>query len=119
MRSSVSNSRLRALTVLGAYLVFAMVLATWSIVRGNQSTAWGGPRVALGAYAALFVLTIWSARSGNALARALGDWLPLLALPVLYGGIPGTAVGVGPFDAKVQAWDRQIFGTDAARTFAG
>ena len=99
--------------------MFAIILAAWSVVRGSQSTAWGGPRVALFAYVWLLAATVWSARSGNSLARVMGDWLPLLALPLLYGGIPGTAIGVGPFDATVQAWDRLVFRTDAARTFAG
>lgn len=119
MRLPASNPRVSALKVLGGYLVFAIVLAIWSVARGSQSVAWGGPRVALAAYVILLACAVWSARSEKALAGVLGDWLPLLALPLLYGGIPGTAIGVGPFDSVVQGWDRMIFRTDAARTFAG
>jgi membrane-associated phospholipid phosphatase len=119
MRLPASNSRLTALKVLGGYLVFAIMLSTWSVARGSESTAWGGPRVALAVYVILLVSTVWSARSTNAAATVIGDWLPLLALPLLYGGIPGTAIGTGPFDSAVQGWDRLIFRTDAARTFAG
>jgi membrane-associated phospholipid phosphatase len=99
--------------------VFGAVLALWAAARGGVSAAWGGPRVAVAVYAALMVCVVWTARSKGKIAEVVGDWLPLLALPVLYGAIPGTAVGVGPFDATVQQWDRMVFGTDAARTFAG
>ena len=119
MRLPATNSRLSALKVLGGYLVFASLLATWSVVGGGGGAAWGGPRVALAAYVVLLSLVVWVVRSKTAMAKALGDWLPLLALPVLYGGIPGTAIGVGPFDAAVQGWDRLVFGADVARTFAG
>lgn len=119
MSLASSNSRLSALKVLGGYLVFAILLATWAVVRGSESSAWGGPPVALATYLMLLICTIWVARSEKGLARIMGDWLPLLALPLLYGGVPGTAIGVGPFDGTVQGWDRVIFGTDAARTFAG
>lgn len=119
MSLSTSNSRSSALKVLGGYLVFALVLSGWAVLRGSQSTAWGGPRVALAVYVALLMLVIWCGRSEHAAAKVFGDWLPLLALPLLYGGIPGTAIGVGPFDSVVQEWDRLIFRTDAARTFAG
>jgi membrane-associated phospholipid phosphatase len=119
MRPFESNSRMSALNVLGAYLVFGGVLALWSAARGGASTAWGGPRVAVAVYVALLVCVLWTARSKGKFAEVFGAWLPLLALPLLYGAIPGTAVGVGPFDATVQQWDRMFFGTDAARTFAG
>jgi membrane-associated phospholipid phosphatase len=119
MRPSGLDSRTSALKVLGGYLVFGAVLALWAAARGGVSTAWGGPRVAVVVYVALLVCVVWVARSKGKFAQVLGDWLPLLALPVLYGAIPGTAVGVGPFDATVQQWDRMVFGTDAARTFAG
>jgi membrane-associated phospholipid phosphatase len=108
-----------ALKVLGGYLVFGAVLASWSAARGGGSTAWGGPRVAVAVYAALLVGVVWTARSKEKFAGVVCDWLPLLALPVLYGAVPGTAIGVGPFDATVQQWDRAIFGSDTARTFAG
>jgi hypothetical protein len=108
-----------ALKVLGGYLVFGAVLALWSAARGGGSTAWGGPRVAVAVYAALLVCLVLVIRSKGKFGEVIGDWLPLLALPVLYGAIPGTAVAVGPFDATVQQWDRAIFGSDVARTFAG
>jgi len=114
-----SNPRRSALKVLGAYLVFAIVLATWSVARGSESMAWGGPRVALAAYVVLLACTVWATRSTTHAARLVGDWLPLLALPLLYGGIPGTALGVGPLHALAQGWDRLIFRTDVSRTLAG
>jgi membrane-associated phospholipid phosphatase len=108
-----------ALKVLGGYLVFGAVLALWSVARGDGSTAWGGPWIAVVAYAALLVCVVLVMRSKGKFGEVIGDWLPLLALPVLYGAVPGTATGIGPFDATVQQWDRAIFGSDAARTFAG
>jgi membrane-associated phospholipid phosphatase len=49
------------------------------------------------------------------------DWMPLLALPVLYSQIPATIVygDERVFDPFVQGWDRALFGTDPARTMAG
>jgi membrane-associated phospholipid phosphatase len=118
MRPPGLNWRATALKVLGAYLIFGVVLALWSWARGGGSTAWGGPRVAVAAYAALLVCLVSVARSKTRFAEVFGDWLPLLALPVLYGAIPGTAIAVGPFDQTVQQWDRVLFGSDVARTFA-
>jgi membrane-associated phospholipid phosphatase len=46
------------------------------------------------------------------------DWLPLLALPLLYGAIPRTAIPAGPFDGAIQELDRLVFRTDPARTLA-
>jgi len=102
-----------ALKVLGGYLVFAIVLAMWSGVRG------AGGFVAAAVYIVLLVGILVVVKSDAKTARVLQDWLPLLALPVLYAAIPRTALGVGPFDGAVQGWDRLIFRTDAARTFGG
>lgn len=99
--------------VVAAYLVFATLMAAWSAVRG------GGGLAAAGTYVVLLAAAAIVARSDGKVAGIVADWFPLLALPVLYWAIPGTAIGVGPFDGEVQGWDRAVFGADAARTFAG
>jgi membrane-associated phospholipid phosphatase len=102
-----------AIKVLVRYLAFATVLAVWSAVRGD------GGLVAAAAYIVLLVLIAVLGRFDGRLAGILQDWLPMLALPLLYSMIPRTAINAGPFDGAVQRWDRLIFQTDPARTFAG
>src|ERR1041385_233391 len=101
-----------ALRVLTGYLVFALALSIWSIVGGRSG--W----IAMMAYAVLLAIVALVPRLDGVFPRVLLDWLPLLALPILYGAIPGTAVAVGPFDTIIQEWDRAIFRTDPARTLA-
>jgi membrane-associated phospholipid phosphatase len=108
-RSRVNSPALR---VLALYLVFASTLAAWSWVRGD------GGSVAVAAYAIVGVASAFAARSAGRGGRVLRDWLPLLALPILYGAIPRTALRVGPFDPWMQGLDRLVFGADAARAFA-
>jgi len=112
MTTGRSTLNFAALQVTGGYLVFATVLAVWSAARG------GGSLGAVAAYVVLMAAIVFSVRSDRNAARLLHDWLPLLALPILYAAIPKTAIGVGPFDHAIQGSDRYIFRTDAARTFA-
>jgi membrane-associated phospholipid phosphatase len=113
MTARESASSTPALRVVAAYLVFATVLASWSAMRGD-----GRPAV-IGVYVVLLAAAVILVRSRGKAVQFFRDWFPLLALPALYWAIPGTAIGVGPFDGAVQGWDRAMFGTDAARTFAG
>jgi membrane-associated phospholipid phosphatase len=109
-RGSTLNSA--ALNVVGRYLIFATALAAWSAVRGK------GGLVAVAGYAVLIAAIEFAVRSDRKASHVLHDWLPLLALPVLYAAIPRTAIGIGPFDGMMQQWDRFIFRADVARSFA-
>jgi membrane-associated phospholipid phosphatase len=102
------------LRVTGGYIVFATALAIWSAVRGD------GGQVAVAAYAGLMIVIVIADRhQGSRWAVVVLGWFPLLVLPVLYAMIPRTAIAAGPFDSAIQHWDRVIFRSDAARTFAG
>ena len=112
--SPITN-RNRSLQLLAIYVAVAGVFALSRLIRGT-----GSPLALLG-YAVVGAAVVFAVRGRLPAARVLGDWLPLLALPILYAAIPATIVhGDGRvFDAVVQGWDRALFGTDPARTLAG
>ncbi len=116
-----------ACALLAAYLAVTFVpLATAAARDGAVS----GARAALPAHAALLAAAAWGAvrRSagggsgggpGPARRDALAAWLPLLAVPLLYAGIPalaaalagGAAAGGAPMhDPRVIGWERALFG---------
>lgn len=113
MTTGTMASKGAASKVLGGYLVFATALALWSMMHGRGGLA------AVSTYLVLGVILAVANRLSGEIARAVRDWFPLLALPALYLAIPRTAVDAGPFDGIVQQWDRALFRTDPARTFAG
>jgi membrane-associated phospholipid phosphatase len=112
-----------ACALLAAYLAAAAVPLAGAAARGG-----GAARAALPAHAALLALALWGARrapgragAAGALAEALAAWLPLLAVPALYAGLPaiaaalaGRAAGPAPMhDAQVLAWERALFGAES------
>jgi membrane-associated phospholipid phosphatase len=64
---------------------------------------------------------VYSVRSRSRFWNLIGDWLPLIVLPMLYLELPFTSVGPAGryFDSVVQGWDQSLFGTEPARTLAG
>jgi membrane-associated phospholipid phosphatase len=105
----------RAVATVVAYVIVAAAVACWRLASGSGSVA------ALAGYAAIVAVALASARSTSRVGKVVHDWLPLLALPVLYALVPWTVPppSGGFHDSVVQGWDRGIFGTDAARTLAG
>jgi membrane-associated phospholipid phosphatase len=79
-----------------------------------------GSLLVLALYVALYLLAMQPRRLFKP-AIVIADWLPLLALPLLYLAIPATIVyrDGRVFDPIVQGWDRLLFGTDPSRTMAG
>ena len=104
--------RTLTLRLLAAYLVGSTVLHVWRLAHGS-----GDARFIL-LSAGLFVATLASLRARHPMWQRAGDWLPLLSLPILYAGVRWSMLG-GLHDEVVQAWDRVLFGTDAARTMGG
>jgi membrane-associated phospholipid phosphatase len=102
-----------AVSLLAGYTGIALLLVLWRSARGDFS--W----IAVGGYALLLAAIVLTARAERGWRLFVRDWLPLLALPVLYALIPATAVTSVMFDAGIQAADRAVFGTDVARTLAG
>jgi membrane-associated phospholipid phosphatase len=111
--SDHDHVRTLTLRVLAAYMAASLALHAWNMTRGLSDI-----RIAV-ATAALIAATAASLRSSRPAWRRIGDWLPLLSLPVLYGGVRWSMLGGEMHDPMVQGWDRTLFGTDAARTAAG
>lgn len=109
------NLRTFTLIALGAYVSAVTLVNAWRFFRG------GGSAFFLAVNVVLLGAVLMSMRSKHVLWRRVGDWLPLIALPVLYSGLPWAAFGPSGrmFDGVVQGWDRALFGTDPARTLAG
>ena len=110
-----TRARSLAQRVLRGYLAFAVAAALWRLVQGN------GSYLAVAVYVVLLFISMEGENlewRGIAVAT---DWLPLLALPLLYSQIPATIVYADErvFDSSIQGWDRALFGTDPARTMAG
>lgn len=99
--------------MLGVYVAASTVIHAWNATRGH----WDIRLAAVEAF--LLYAAFVRSDSRHWAWRRIGDWLPLLALPLLYGGLEWSMVGQTMQDATVQGWDRALFGTDAARTMAG
>src|SRR4051812_40932228 len=68
---------------------------------------------------AVVAATWFSLTSRTRFWDVVGDWLPLIVLPMLYLELPWARIGNGPLlDSMVQGWDRSLFGTEPARTLA-
>jgi membrane-associated phospholipid phosphatase len=89
------------LVILGAYIAAALA-----------ASALHGDWLAAGVYAVLLPLVFEAYRS-----RLPTEWLPWLALPVLYWSAPATLFGP-MHDATVQGWDVTLFHAQPARDLA-
>jgi membrane-associated phospholipid phosphatase len=113
--NTIDNHHVRnlALRVLGAYVAASTAAHAWNMTRG----VWDIRLVMVEAF--ILSAAVAGIRSHHWTWRRLGDWLPLLSLPLLYGGLRWSMLGDGMHDVAVQGWDRALFGTDPARTMAG
>jgi membrane-associated phospholipid phosphatase len=106
----------RALTLelLGGYVVLVALVNLVRLALGTGS-------ILVLVAQALVLWAVWlSLHSRSAVWATIGDWLPLLALPVLYWELPWTMIGPSGrlFDAVVQGWDQTLFGAQPATTLA-
>jgi membrane-associated phospholipid phosphatase len=99
--------------LVGIYAAAGAALSGWRLVQGD------GSFVTVAAYATILAAVHLLRHPANRGAMMVRDWLPLLALPVLYAAVPTTAPHSGPFDGTVQGLDRAFFGADAAHALAG
>lgn len=118
LRSTRGNPRATALVWLGGYLVLSgMVLAA------------SGHRWLVAAHAVAILIVGWTIAPRNDISRVVGDVLPLLLAPTLYGEIPLLIAAVGPWlggaplgqpyhDATVQRWEMAIFGSQPSQNLA-
>ena len=65
-------------------------------------------------------IAVWASPDRSRVARVVGDLLPLIAAPLLYGEIPLliAALGTSYHDATVQRWELALFGAQASRVLA-
>ena len=75
-------------------------------------------------HGALIVVAGWSMVPRNDLSRTVGDLLPLVVAPLLYGEIPFLIAVVGGggaptyYDHAVQGWEAAVFHSQPSRTLA-
>lgn len=102
------------LKVFGVYMALVACVNIWRLANG---TGW---LALLVAQLVVLAATFFSLRSRTRFWSVIGDWLPLIVLPMLYLELPWASVGNGRlFDSVVQGWDQSLFGTEPARTWAG
>jgi membrane-associated phospholipid phosphatase len=110
------TNRLRqwTLRVLSVYVALTAIVNVLHLLSGRGSFA------VLGFQVVLLWLAARSFIPRTAFWDTVGDWLPLIALPLLYWSLPWTMIGPPGrlFDATVQGWDQSLFGTQPARTMA-
>jgi membrane-associated phospholipid phosphatase len=95
-------------------------LGGYLAASGIALSAGGHGRLAA-LHAAAILVIAWCGAERGATARVVGDLFPLIVAPLLYGEIPQliASTGTSYHDAMVQRWEVALFGTQAARTFAG
>lgn len=99
--------------MLGVYVVASTAAHAWNMAHGFWD-------IRLAIVEAFLLFAVYAGTRWRHWAwRRVGDWLPLLSLPLLYGGLRWSMLGGAMQDAVIQDWDRAMFGTDPARTMAG
>jgi membrane-associated phospholipid phosphatase len=106
----VSDARGLSLVWLGGFLATSAILLARS-----------GHLVLAIVHAVVIAVTIWSARGRGSSARIVGDLLPLVVTPLLYGEIPLLIAAIGStyHDALVAGWESRLFGGQPSRAMAG
>ena len=101
--------------MLGGYVAVVAGVNLWWLGHGSGSVS------LLIAQLAVIGAAFVSSRSTTRLWIFIGDWLPLIVLPLLYWELPWATIGPSGrlFDGMVQGWDLALFGTEPARTLAG
>lgn len=109
IRDGWRDPRGAALVCLSSYLaVSGLVLAA------------GGRAWLAGLHVALIAMAVWSFVPRSDVARTVGDLLPLVVAPLLYGELPAliAVLGSAYHDVTVQRWEIDVFGGQLSRTLA-
>jgi membrane-associated phospholipid phosphatase len=90
-------------------------LAVSGVVLAASAHVW---LVAL--HVAVLAVAMWAIGADQGFRRGVGDLLPLIVAPLLYGEIPAliAAVGSGYHDVAVQGWEAAVFGGQVSQSFA-
>ena len=108
------SARRIALVTVGLYLAWSAVLLA---AAGHVGYAV--------AHAIVICVVGWATASRQRIMQVIGDFAPLLLMPLLYTELPqlmaafGSAGGVGYHDAAVQRLELAVFGGQPAHTLAG
>ncbi len=115
-RASLENVRLRPR---GPRFFALAALALYLGVSGALLGAKGYGSLAV-MHVVGVAMAFWANADRGRVARVVGDLLPLIAAPMLYGEIPLliAALGTSYHDATVQRWELALFGAQASRVFA-
>jgi membrane-associated phospholipid phosphatase len=102
-----------ALVLLAIYLI----LAGLAIVAPRS----GAPTTIVTLHVMTLGTAIVALRTSNRTLAAVGMWLPLISMSLLYSELPYVIAGIGNgySDALIQRWEMGIFDTQPAATFAG
>jgi membrane-associated phospholipid phosphatase len=90
-------------------------LATTGVVLATSGHLW---LVAL--HSAVMLVAVLAIRAEGGAGRLVGDLLPLIVAPLLYGEIPAliSAMSSTYHDPAVQGWEAAVFGGQVSQTFA-
>ena len=94
------------------------LLCVYLAVSGLMLGA-GHPLLAL-MHSAGIATGVWACVDRRPIARTIGDLLPLLVAPILYGEVPLLigALGSSYHDVRVQGWELAMFGRHPSRVLA-
>jgi len=98
---------------------FALALLAGYLAVSGLMLAAAHPWLAL-THAAGIAAAAWGILGRRATPRTIGDLLPLLVAPILYGEVPLLigALGSSFHDVRVQRWELAIFGQHPSRVLA-
>src|SRR5215212_8101142 len=94
------RGRFTGLVILATYLALSSLPAIIAMMRGSASVL-----IAIAHLASLAGVAMLIARRASGVAV---DWLPLIAIPLLYAELPHIAVP-RQYDATVQHWESLLF----------
>lgn len=96
--------------------LLGLYLAATGLVLVGRTTSVG----LAATHVVLVLVVVWAARQRTDSSRIVGDLLPLVVAPALYGEIPIliAALRSANHDAAIQSLELALFGTQPAQTFA-
>jgi len=94
-----------------------LLLAGWPLVARWHTTGDIGP---LGTHLVVLAVALATLPRRGRVPRAIGDWLPLVVVPILYVELRWIipSVGAAHRDATVIMWERMLFPTNPSATLA-
>jgi membrane-associated phospholipid phosphatase len=121
LRSRNAGHRSVALWVVLGYLLATLIPAWNAMGSGRgQGAAILAMHLAGTVVVALLVASDTSRLDRPPVLRAVRDWTPLLAVPVLYAELPDLMLGAGSrlHDQLIQTWEATLFGASPAHVAA-